>query len=435
MFSGLISKIIPLKTKVFLKQKLNFIREFYFTREIKKIKSSQAYIVKELRQKRKLKVIFLALYDSVWKYEEVYRLLDKDPKFVANVVVCPLVRNGKADMTVYKNTLNYFLNNDYNVLPSYDSENDCWRDIKAITQPDIVFFTLPHNLTFDKYSIYNFIDKLTCYVPYAFVVIHLIEMHYNQRIHHYLWKYFVETKFHEAFAKKYAKSITSNVVVTGYPGLDRKFAPDYIPSDYWKPYLDNKVKKIIWAPHHSIEGQESRLYFSNFINYSDYFIELLKENRHIQMAFKPHPFLKKKLYGDKNWGKAKTDDYFETWNALPNGQLEEGAYLDLFALSDAMIMDSASFIVEYLYFNKPILFTMYDDSVKERFNPFGQMVFDFLSKAKNSTEIDGFITEVVIADNDLLGKSRNQFFIDNILPQNGNTASENIYQQLKIELQ
>ena len=43
------------------------------------------------------------------------------------------------------------------------------------------------------------------------------------------------------------------------------------------------------------------------------------------------------------------------WNALPNAKVvEEESYLDIFATSDGMIMDSASFIGEYLYVNKPL---------------------------------------------------------------------------------
>ena len=89
-------------------------------------------------------------------------------------------------METYNQTLNYFVNSGYSTLSSYDEEKDSWIDIKKTTNPDIVFFKNPNRITFDKYYINEFKDRLTCYVPYAFVVIHSIEGHYNQNIHH-LW--------------------------------------------------------------------------------------------------------------------------------------------------------------------------------------------------------------------------------------------------------
>ena len=301
-------------------------------------------------------------------------------------------------------------------------------------QPDIVIFTNPHRLTKDEYYITNYRDTLTCYAPYAFVVIHSIVMHYNQIFHHLLWKHFVETKYHKEFAIRYAKADTSNIQITGYPSLDRIYALDYIPSIVWKEFPNKLAKRIIWAPHHSIEGQGDGLDYSSFVNYSKYFVELLESNNNIQMAFKPHPILKVKLYKDKDWGKEKTDAYFKKWDELPNGQLEEGDYIDLFFTSDAMILDSASFIVEYLYFDKPILFTMRDDNVKERFNSFGRMVFNYMYTAKNSVEVENFIQDTVVKKNDFLSTDRNQFMRDTILPESGRTASENIFNILKSEL-
>ena len=67
----------------------------------------------------------------------------------------------------------------------------------------------------------------------------------------------------------------------------------------------------------------------------------------IQIAFKPHPNLKTVNKSSKS-GKPN-DDYYDKWNSLDNGQLEEGDYFDLFLQSDAMIHDSVSFLSEYLY--------------------------------------------------------------------------------------
>ena len=410
------------------------IHNFHLKYRIKIVKKDQHDFISQLRNKETINVIFLVIHDSVWKYEGIFNLLEKDPKFDVKVVVIPMVQGGEVDMSNYQQTLKYFTNSNYSAVSSYDSISNTWLDIKKLTQPDIVFFTNPHKLTFDQYYIYNFKEVLTCYVPYAFIVIHLLHLHYDMPIHHLLWKYFVETSIHREYAHSYSKRDSENVVVTGFPGLDRIFEQDYTPSIAWKEYPGEGVKRIIWAPHHTITSQGVGLDYSSFMEYSEYFVHLLKQRNDIQIAFKPHPLLKGKLYKDKNWGVEKTNEYYSQWNELPNGQLEEGAYIDLFYLSDAMILDSASFIVEYLYFDKPILFTMKDNGVKNRFNTFGQRVFDYLYSASNHDETDRFIEDIVFAGNDYLRKERNRFLEETILPGNGKTASENIYADLVREL-
>ena len=426
-------KFIPKFLRKIIRDVRLEIKNIKLNIDIIRYRKKHKKLIVELIEKKIINVIFLVIHHSIWKYEEVYRLLDKDSRFNVKVVVIPLVRDGKGDMETYNQTLDYFVSSDYSTLSSYDIQKDSWIDIKKVTRPDIVFFTNPHRLTFDKYYINEFKDRLTCYVPYAFVVIHSIEGHYNQNIHHLLWKYFVETKYHQAFALSYAKYKVKNIVVSGYPSLDKIFRKSFKPISSWK-VTNKETMKIIWAPHHTIKGQGCNLDYSSFIEYSDYFLKLLEKRKDIQIAFKPHPLLKEKLYADNKWGKEKTDAYYLTWNRLSNGQLEVGPYIDLFFLSDAMITDSASFIAEYLYFNKPLCFTMKDDDVKNRFNSFGKMIFEFLYISKDSLSINVFINNIILEKNDYLKNSRNRFLNETILTKSGKTASENIYNEIIHEL-
>ncbi len=410
------------------------LHDYHLNHEIKIVQKYHKKSIDGIRNKATINVIFLVIHHSVWKYEELFRRLEQDPRFSVKVVVIPLVIAGDVDMQNYDQTLNYFKAKDCVTVPAFDPNKNLWRDIKKDTQPDVVFFTNPHRLTYDQYYIHNFKDVLTCYVPYAFVVIHLLPLHYDLDFHHLLWRYFVETNTHKDYADGYSKSDSQNVVITGFPGLDSIFNPDYRPAMVWMNYNDVEVKKIIWAPHHSIASQGSGLDYSSFNEYSDFFIRLLQARNDIQIAFKPHPLLKEKLYNDEHWGVEKTNKYYQLWTDLPNGQLEEGAYIDLFYQSDAMIMDSASFIVEYLYFEKPIIFTARDTNIRERFNSFGQMVFETLYTAENQGETERFIDEIVLRGQDVKQNERKQFLKGKVLPENGSTASENIYSVLVKEL-
>jgi len=431
---NLLKKIVPSFIKPYLSGLYKFLKRSAERKEIIYVRDFQLNLVKTIQKKEIINVIFIALHDSVWKYQKLYELLENDQKFRPQIVIVPVVTEAKIDWENYNKTLNYFKTNNYNFLETYDKKKDKWLDINKLTNPDLVFFTNPHKLTFDKYYITNFKDKLTCYSPYAFVVIHLIEMHYNQKFHKLIWKYFLETKHHQKYLFQFNKEYQNNGFISGFPGLDKIFDNNYKADSVWKKTSEDKTWKIIWAPHHTITGQDSGLNYSSFETYQEFFLELLDKRKDIQIAFKPHPLLKNKLYKKKKWGKNKTDEYYNSWKTSTNGQLEESNYIDLFYTSDAMILDSASFIVEYLFFNKPILFTMKDDKVKERFNSFGKEVFNYLYTAKKKEDLEEFIEYQVFKGDDFMREERNNFLQKEVLPKNGKTASENIYHQIKKEL-
>ncbi|WP_299160558.1 CDP-glycerol glycerophosphotransferase family protein [uncultured Eudoraea sp.] len=411
------------------------IRDYSFYRNIRKIRKQQHEIVASLQKKEIINVIFLIMVEAIWKYEELYKLLSKNPRFKITVVPIPLTREGLAQMDGYEQTLNYFNNNGYNTFKSFDQNSGTWLDIKDILRPDLVFFANPYPwMTFDKYAIDHFTNSLTCYVPYCFQVSKLFKMQRDGPFHSKLWKQFYETKIHEEESKNNSRTKGDNVMMSGFPGVDSVFNKNYNPKDPWKKSKHGKTVKIIWAPHHTIAGHGCGLDWSNFMDYHEYFLNLIQTNENIQIAFKPHPMLRENLSKEEVWGKERTDQYYEKWNSLPNGQLEQSYYAELFYFSDALITDSGGFIVEYLYVDKPILFAKSHNNILETFNSFGQEVFNVLYQANNKTEVGNFIAEVVLKNQDSLNKKRNQFLKEAVLPPNGITASENIYNELIKEL-
>jgi CDP-glycerol glycerophosphotransferase (TagB/SpsB family) len=153
----------------------------------------------------------------------------------------------------------------------------------------------------------------------------------------------------------------------------------------------------------------------------------------IQIAFKPHPLLKKKLYDEATWGKVKTDDYYNRWNNMVSGQLVEGDYIDLFLSSDAMIHDSGSFLIEYIYTGKPVLHTNRDENITDRMNAFGILAFNLHYHAKNEKDIKAFI-ENVLNNKDEKKKERTAFITSKLLPPNHKSASQNIFDEILEQL-
>lgn len=387
--------------------------------------------IRTIRCKAKIKVAFFLIHESVWKYEYLYNLFSKDIRFEPVIVICPYTVYGEEEMLkdmikAYK----YCLEQGYRVIKSYNEELKEWIDIKNIFSPDIIFFTNPHKLTKDEYYITNNLNSLTCYAPYGVTHTHLNEMQYDLPFHNLLWKYFVETELHRKMAFEYSTCKGNNTVVTGYPGIDPLFFNKTPIDDPWKN-KDRKLKRIIWAPHHTIDEDKAFLSYSNFINLSDVFLNIATANHDkVQIAFKPHPLLKKKLYGEKSWGKERTDIYYSKWENLPNGQLNESDYINLFQTSDAMILDSGSFLNEYLCVNKPSLYLVRDENLTCRYNEFGKMAFAQHYHGKDEHDILNFINDIVIAGKDNLKNSRENFVEKYLLPPNNVSASQNIYEYL-----
>jgi CDP-glycerol glycerophosphotransferase (TagB/SpsB family) len=244
---------------------------------------------------------------------------------------------------------------------------------------------------------------------------------------------FAESNIHKEYSIKTAKNKGQNVVVTGFPGTDKFLDTNYQPKNVWKTGSEEK-KRLIWAPHHTIDDNKAFISFSSFLVYFDFMIELaIKYKDKIHITFKPHPILKPKLYQNKDWGQTKTDEYYEQWTQLDNGQIAEGEYIDLFLTSDALIHDSGSFLIEYLYTLKPVLRTDRDSFITDRLNSFGKMAFDQHYHAKNKEEVEAFIVDI-INDVDTLKEERIFFKKKWLLPPNGNPASKNILLDLENSL-
>ena len=244
-----------------------------------------------------------------------------------------------------------------------------------------------------------------------------------------LWKLLVETSFQKCFAEQYSLCKGDNAEIIGALGTENFINREYIPTDVWKPQAKKK-KRIIWAPHHTVDYLFN---FSNFLVYCEDMLTLAEEYKDfIQIAFKPHPVLKVKLINI--WGKEKTEAYYNKWNELENAQLEEGNYTDLFLTSNALIHDCASFTAEYLYTCKPALFMVRDENVLKHWNPFGERCFNQHYHAHSMDEIRGFIKDVVIAGNDPKKEGREQFFKDYLYPKDGIMPSEKIFNLLKTTL-
>ena len=399
-------------------------------RRVQKVRKAQARKIEQLHKQGKARVLFFLQTPSVWKYDALYRQLEKSEYFEPLVVVSPFNVHLNYDKNecfrVMRQTEEFAKSQKYNYVSAYNWDTNKWRNIKKVYQPDIVLFTKPYKDTLPAYHIYNFQEALTLYLPYGINCINLFHNTYGLPFQSLLWKFLVETEFQKRFAEQYEKSHGDNVEIVGALAEEKLMQTEYVAHDVWKPQAKKK-KRIIWAPHHTVDYLFN---FSNFLNYCEDMLKLAeKYQNEIQFAFKPHPVLKFKLIN--LWGLEKTEEYYNRWAQLENGQIEQGDYIDLFKTSDAMIHDSASFTVEYLYAQKPVLFQIRDEKVKEEFNSFGQLCLEQHYLAYSIEETEKFICEVVIEGKDPKKEQREKFYKDYLYPKDGIMPSEKIFNILK----
>lgn len=388
-----------------------------------------------LARGEKLRVCLFCSRISCWCFDSLYRLLEASPSFIPTVVVDPFILQGHDAMVQYMNSTYEALSaKGYRVMRTYDENSGTFVNLRAELKPDILFYTESWFKFFQReFYIDRYFDRMSFLVDYFYPLSSNSNVQHSMELCRFVNRYFLANTDVSNLAKSVMKNIGRNIHVTGSPKLDPFFDSSYQPKDPWKP--QNKPRKrIIWAPHHSDEFPDDLYQFNAFFDlYEDMFTIAEQYKDSIQIAFKPHPMLRPKL--EAKWGKEESDAYFARWEELENGQYENGEFIDLFLTSDAMILDSISFIAEYTAVNKPALFTI-GPKTRVKLNEFGRMNFELLYKTEGNLfkSICNFIENVVLKGMDSKKEAREAFIREYILPPNGKSATENIYDNLCEEI-
>ena len=237
------------------------------------------------------------------------------------------------------------------------------------------------------------------------------------------WKNFFENQSTLDAHKKKHRLGGINFLATGLPFMDKLTLSADQFSDPW-PAMDG-MKRIIYAPHHSVPPHFKKGYnYSTFMENGEFMLEMRKKfEDKVYFVFKPHPLLYKKLV--QVWGKEKTDSYYDSWRNAPNSHVEEGQYIGLFKHSDAMIHDCASFMVEYLFTGNPVMYLINKERDYSNLSPYIVKAFELHEKGRTQVEIEQFIKNVIDGV-DEKREERSKFYVEELLPPYGKTASQNI---------
>lgn len=404
----------------FIKKLLKYKKEKSL---IKKVVFLQESALKRLKGKTRIRCVFFATEIADWKCDSVYCKMSEHPRFEPIILVCPIVNGGEHYLKIKMDeSMTFFDKKGYHPIKSYNAESGEYIDVRKDLKPDIIFYTSPYdNFMAECFNLSHFLDFLTIYLPYGFTNNGDLSFQYNLFLHNMVWRYYVESVDHLQYAINESRCRGRNAVVTGYPAIEGFIGSHYVLSlDSWK-LKDCQKKRIIWAPHHTIKP-EGNVSYSCFLNYADFMIEIAKKYKDsVQFVFKPHPLLRKKL--EDFWGKVKTDAYFLQWENMPNTSIAEGDYIDLFLSSDAMIHDSGSFLVEYLYVNKPVMRTLNGVPLEKLYNSFVLKCLNHYYLAHHKQDIEQFVINVINGIDPL--KEQRTKFVNEVLMPKG-SPSQNI---------
>lgn len=380
---------------------------------------------KRLAQKEKINVGFI-LYDaSMWCGDELYQFFEQHPRY--EPVVYMGLRTDTKDVnavrTDFEKGIEGFRSKGINVIGVEDSfASDINMDIAFCLTP--YNYVLPMKLKFMAMKA----DTLLVSIPYGLELTNIIDMAPVQPIEYVAWKKFVESEATMEWNREHGADRYRLSEVSGHPKMDVFYKRKNSGNHKWKQVRDD-AKKIIWAPHWSIAAG---VFYATFQYNYEFFYQYAKSHPETSWIVKPHPNLLFSAVENKVFS-SESDfrEYLEKWNDLPNACVETGAYYqDMFITSDAMILDSASFTLEYQYTGKPLLFLTRET---QKFNEIGDALMQVLyrSDGRNFADIERFIEKVVVKGDDTMREARESFFCSNLdYVKNGKTASQYIFNRI-----
>lgn len=395
------------------------------------LRKASVKILRKINNGEKIKVCLFESRKQIWCFDKIYELLTKNNMLDVNIVAIPFESSGHEIMLCHMHQLTeYLTEKGIQVIQGYREDKGEYFDVKKNINPDVILFTQNwDDHTAPLFYMRRFNESYNYLISYG---MHIVD---NPAIfalpaNILSKKEFIESPMLIKYAKKVRHDSAKNLFVTGSLKTDVYMDKNYKPSDPWKKQ-DIQKKRIIWAPHFSfVDNCDNPIYVvASFYEIADFMLKMAEKYKGaVQFAFKPHPLLRRQL--EKHWSVEKIDAYYQKWDDMENTQYHDGDYRDLFLTSDAMIMDSISFIIEYMMTGKPSLYTVSKDA-KLTWNPFGQAAYDRIYHTTYIKEdIEKFIEKIILNANDIKKNDREDFLNKNVFMGRKISSAQQVYNEI-----
>ena len=382
------------------------------------------YVIWRKSRKKTLNVLFLAMNPDMWKYDGVFRRMKDDPRF--HPIIIGATRNSAAlDIQIQEQRKmgEYFRGKGYEFVDGYDEKSQHWLCLRSL-HPDIIFYTQPYsNGIFSGFEFPCHFNAIFCYTPYYFQH-SKSPWNWDNPLQNHCWRQYYANQYQVGICKELSRIKGANAIAAGYPLEEEIREIDKNKELCDKAWHNDKRKRVIWAPHHSITKKEF-FKVSSFLDICHEMVALReKYKRDVIFAFKPHPMLQAKLY--QIWGKETTDSYYDDWANSENSFYAPGDYKALFCGSDALIHCCGSFLVEYHYTGKPVQYVYSKTRNPQDLGKISDLALTAHYPAHSVEDIDKFIQQVVIDGNDPMKEVRQDFAAEYLKSPNGKMFSENV---------
>lgn len=350
----------------------------------------------------KIRVAFVVQRPALWcNHASIYEAMKADPVFEVSVLAIPKRPPAAAepDLEEYERLMEFLEGKGIAFFKGYDIEGRTWINPLRFGLPDIVFLPQPYAFTqgFLYHSVFlkHFCD--IAIVPYGATIAYLPVAQYQLPVYSNCRFIFLQSEAHKALFADHRPELINRLVVTGHPKMDLYQVPLPPNKQLWK--LTDARKRIIWAPHFTVGDDQTPHTFSNFFKYYDNFVRYAQQHPDVEFVLRPHPDLFSHMVALGLKTREAAEEYRRQFNALPNGQIYSGGDIFLmFRQSDALILDSISFLAEYAPTGKPICFL--DSARRQRLNPLGERLLHAYYVAWDEAEIEEFIERVVLNGDD-----------------------------------
>jgi len=355
-------------------------------------------------QNRKPKIVFLIHHlQAFYNIEDVYYTFKNSEK-VDTVVIA--INNHFKDAMIAEGAdeISKELKKKGIEHIAFNMENSYYAlDILLAINPDYIFIQSPwdNDRPLALKVPYLMFAKIL-YVPYYPVT--LVEhfkpeqddLHFNSYVHNLAYRIYVQTDLDKKYFKKYQILKAQNIKVVGSTKLYKLKTF----RGHEANHNSSKDFNLIWAPHHSIA--QRWLGFGVFHSIYKDMTNFAKENTHIKILFKPHPFLRRALMEHQIMHKEEYDEWLKEFTSIENVSLYEGGdYLPIFETSDAMLTDGLSFLIEYpIATGNPLIF--FDSKNHQPLNEYGNMALEYAYK------VDSFEAFKEILNHLIKSKETNQ---------------------------
>ena len=374
-------------------ENLGFGKEFFYNLKVKQnlsyISKNQKQVLKKLKNKSVLNIIFYVYDESKWKSQSVYDLMIQDERFNPIIVAtknCAVKENANYQtIEDVKRCYEFFKNKGMRVEYGYDTEKDDFIPFEKFN-PDIIIYSHPWYVYKTQGPVVCSKFALTFYIPY-FLPASEQWHEYGLRFHKYLFRHYVPTDLVKEFYSKNREDGGKSLKVVGHPILDY--------------YLKKENPKyIIYAPHWTVCGDNLR--FGTFDWSGKKILEFAKAHPELNWVFRPHPLMYKFMQTSGFMQKEEIDKYYKEWKGI--GIYSQGGdYTDLFNESYAMITDCGSFLTEYFVSENPVIHLFSEKFIP---NPTIKEIDKTYYIAHNLEELEKHLEDVILNKNDYKKQDR-----------------------------